>query len=470
MAPSPNLIIVSNRLPITIQKLNPEGYACSQSTGGLAGALSGLAKSMPFRWFGWPGLEIRQDDEGLVRQKAAEYNVLPIFLENNLAHRYYNGFSNSILWPLFHYQLHEMVRIDKADWNAYVEVNLLFAKVIASQLNDGDIVWIHDYHLMLLPQFLRERTRQSGINFKIGFFLHTPFPSYEVFRILPMKKKILTALLHCNLIGFHTESYAKHFVDTCCQILKLFTSSSHVQFHSSNVAVGVFPIGIEPERFAQTIQKSGVQERIRALSRRYQGAKLIVSVDRLDYIKGVPQKLKALEIFLTEYPEWVGKVVLMQVAVPTREDVEEYQSLKTEVNELVGRLNGKYGSIEFSPVSFLNRSLDFEEIVALYAVSDICLVSSTRDGMNLVCLEYIACQRLRHGSLVLSEFAGAAEALDGGIIFNPWDVEEFVDAIQEALTMGEEERAKNFQKLEEYVIRNTSAAWGKKFTDCLIKA
>ncbi|KAB8069157.1 alpha, alpha-trehalose-phosphate synthase 2 (trehalose-6-phosphate UDP-glucose phosphate glucosyltransferase) tpsB [Aspergillus leporis] len=470
MAPPPSLIIVSNRLPITIKKLKTGSYECSQSTGGLAGALGGLAKSMPFRWFGWPGLEIPQEDEELVRQKTVDYDVLPIFLDNDLANKYYNGFSNSTLWPLFHYQLHEMGRIDKADWDAYVEVNLLFAKVITSQLNDGDSIWIHDYHLMLLPQFLRESTRQTGMKVKIGFFLHTPFPSCEVYRILPMRKKILTALLHCDLVGFHTESYARHFLCSCSEILKLPTSSSHAEFQCSNVAVGVFPIGIQPERFAETIQKHGVQERIRDLSRRYQGAKLIVSVDRLDYIKGVPQKLHALETFLTQYPEWVGKVVLMQVAVPTREDVEEYQSLKAEVNELVGRLNGKHGSIEFSPVSFLYRSLDFEEIVALYAASDVCLVSSTRDGMNLVSLEYIASQRLKHGSLVLSEFTGAAEVLDGGIIFNPWDVEESVDAIHGALTMGEEERAKNFKKLEEYVMRNTSAAWGKKFTDCLMKA
>ncbi|KAL4766983.1 alpha, alpha-trehalose-phosphate synthase 2 [Aspergillus nidulans var. acristatus] len=470
MAPPPSLIIVSNRLPITIKKLNPEGYECSQSTGGLAGALGGIAKSMPFRWFGWPGLEIPQDAEVIVRQKAAEYNVLPVFLNNHLAQKYYNGFSNSILWPLFHYQLHEMVRMDKDDWDAYVEVNLLFAKVITSQLNDGDVIWIHDYHLMLLPQFLRESTRQAGMKIKIGFFLHTPFPSCKVFRILPIKKKILTVLLHCNLVGFHTKSYASHFLSSCSQILKLYTRSSHVQFHSLNVTVGVFPIGIEPERFSETIQKSSVQERIWVLSRRYKDAKLIVSVDRLDYIKGVPQKLKALETFLTQYPEWVGKVVLMQVAVPTREDVEEYKGLKMEVNELVGRLNGKHGSIEFSPVSFLNRSLDFEGIVALYAASDACLVSSTRDGMNLVCLEYIACQRLKQGSLVLSEFASAAEVLDGGIIFNPWDVEESVGAIHEPLTIGEEERVRIFKSQEEYVLRNTSAAWGKEFTDCLMKA
>ncbi|KAJ6000999.1 trehalose-6-P synthase/phosphatase complex synthase subunit [Penicillium waksmanii] len=420
MPADPRLIIISNRLPVTIKLVNGS-YECSQSTGGLAGALSGLGKSMPFRWFGWPGLEIPQEDEELVSQKVAEHNVLPIFLDN------------STLWPLFHYQLHEMGRIDKAAWEAYYEVNLLFAKVITSQLHDGDTIWIHDYHLMLLPQFLREITQQSGLKVKIGFFLHTPFPSSEVYRILPMRKKILTGVLHCDLIGFHTASYARHFLSSCSEVL---------------VAVGAFPIGIQPERFADAVHGNDVQERIRMLLQRYQGAKLIVSVDRLDYIKGLPQKLHALEVFLARYPEWVGKVVLMQVAVPTRQDVEEYQSLRAEVNELVGRINGKY-------VSFLYRALDFEEIVALYAVSDVCLVSSTRDGMNLVSLEYTASQRLKHGSLVLSEFTGAAEVLDGSIVFNPWDVEESVDALRTALTMEEKERAANFHKLEEHVIRNT---------------
>lgn len=262
MSSHSNLIIVSNRLPITIKKLESRNYECSQSTGGLAGALSGLTKSMPFRWFGWPGLGIPREDEELVTQKVAEYNVLPIFLDNALADKYYNGFSSqfpllyrlfeqivrcwtlcdcinhihacvdiscidSTLWPLFHYQLHEMSRIDKAAWDAYYDVNLLFAKVIIPELHDGDTVWIHDYHLMLLPQFLRESTRQSGIEVKIGFFLHTPFPSSEVYRILPMRKKILTGLLHCDLVGFHTISYARHFLNSCSEILWVAAASTN---------------------------------------------------------------------------------------------------------------------------------------------------------------------------------------------------------------------------------------------------
>ncbi|KAJ5642234.1 trehalose-6-P synthase/phosphatase complex synthase subunit, partial [Penicillium lividum] len=311
------LIIVSNRLPITIKKSENGIYECSQSTGGLAGALGGLAKSMPFH---------SQEDEELVRQKVAKYNVQPIFLDSGLANKYYNGFSNSTLWPLFHYQLHEMGRIDKDAWDAYYEVNFFFAEVITSQLRDGDSIWIHDYHLMLLPQFLRERTQLSGLKVKIGFFLHTPFPSSEVYRILRMRERILAGLLHCDLVGFHTTSYVRHILSSCSIILhfprKLPKNSGHVHFNGSSVAVVAFPIGIQPERFTEMIKENDVQQRIRILSQRYQGAKLIVSVDRLDYTKGIPQKLHALETFLSRYPEWVGKVVLMQVAVPTRQDVE----------------------------------------------------------------------------------------------------------------------------------------------------
>jgi trehalose 6-phosphate synthase len=246
------------------------------------------------------------------------------------------------------------------------------------------------------------------------------------------------------------------------------------------VTVAAFPIGIDPEKFVEGLQKPKVQARIAALERKFEGVKLIVGVDRLDYIKGVPQKLHALEVFLTEHPEWIGKVVLVQVAVPSRQDVEEYQNLRAVVNELVGRINGKFGrlivqgvaslrinkklgTIEFMPIHFLHQSVSFEELTALYAVSDVCLVSSTRDGMNLVSYEYIATQAKRHGVMILSEFTGAAQSLNGSLIVNPWNTEELAGAIWEAVTMGEEQREINFKKLEKYVFKYTSAWWGESF-------
>jgi trehalose 6-phosphate synthase len=247
------------------------------------------------------------------------------------------------------------------------------------------------------------------------------------------------------------------------------TTPNGVEFRGKYVTVAAFPIGIDPEKFVDALEEKSVQDRIAVLERKFEGVKLIVGVDRLDYIKGVPQKLHALEVFLTEHPEWIGKVVLVQVAVPSRQDVEEYQNLRAVVNELVGRINGKFGTIEFMPIHFLHQSVAFEELTALYAVSDACLVSSTRDGMNLVSYEYIATQRKRHGVMILSEFTGAAQSLNGALIVNPWNTEELAGAIHDAVTMSPEQREINFKKLEKYVFKYTSAWWGESFVSELVK-
>ena len=358
------------------------------------------------------------------------------------------------MWPLFHYHPGE-ITFDESAWDAYTEANRLFAKAVAKDVQDNDMVWVHDYHLMLMPAMLREELGNTKQNVKIGFFLHTPFPISEIYRILPVRNEILLGVLHCDLIGFHTYDYARHFLSSCSRILGLATTPNGVEFQGKVVTVGAFPIGIDPEKFDEGLQKPKVQERIAALEKKFQGVKLIVGVDRLDYIKGVPQKLHALEVFLTEHPEWIGKVVLVQVAVPSRQDVEEYQNLRAVVNELVGRINGKFGTIEFMPIHFMHKSVSFDELIALYAVSDVCLVSSTRDGMNLVSYEYIATQEKRHGVMILSEFTGAAQSLNGSLIVNPWNTEELADAIHDAVTMGDEQRSLNYQKLSKYVRKYT---------------
>lgn len=374
--------------------------------------------------------------------------------------------ADSILWPLFHYHPGE-ITFDEAAWVAYQEVNRLFAKTVIKDVQDGDLIWVHDYHLMLLPQMLREMMGQSRKNVRIGFFLHTPFPSSEIYRILPVREQLLTGLLDCDLIGFHTYDYARHFLSSCSRILDTPTTPNGVEWKGNLVTVGVFPIGIDPEKFFDGLKKESVQQRIATLRRKFDGVKLIVGVDRLDYIKGVPQKLHALEVFLTEHPEWIGKVVLVQVAVPSRQDVEEYQNLRAVVNELVGRINGKFGTIEFMPIHFLHQSVTFDELTALYAVSDACLVSSTRDGMNLVSYEYIATQEENHGVMILSEFTGAAQSLNGSLIVNPWNTEELANAIHDAVTMSPEQRRSNYKKLEHYVVNYTSAWWGKTFVAAL---
>lgn len=457
------LLLVSNRLPTTIKRLENGSYAFSMSSGGLVTGLSGLAKATTFQWYGWPGLEVPEAEAGpMVKRLSEDYCAVPVFIGDDLADKHYNGFSNSILWPLFHYHPGE-ITFDESAWKAYKEVNRLFAKTMAKDVQDGDLIWVHDYHLMLLPEMLREEIGNSMKNVKIGFFLHTPFPSSEIYRILPVREELLHGVLHCDLIGFHTYDYARHFLSSCSRILDLPTTPNGVEYHSKHVTVAAFPIGIDPEKFVDGLEKKTVKDRISVLERKFEGIKLIVGVDRLDYIKGVPQKLHALEVFLTEHPEWIGKVVLVQVAVPSRQDVEEYQNLRAVVNELVGRINGKFGTVEFMPIHFLHRSVSFDELAALYAVSDACLVSSTRDGMNLVSYEYIATQRKRHGVMILSEFTGAAQSLNGALIVNPWSTEELAGAIHDAVTMNHEQREANFKKLEKYVFKYTSAWWGESF-------
>ncbi|KAL2256237.1 hypothetical protein VTK26DRAFT_1955 [Humicola hyalothermophila] len=462
-ASSGRLLLISNRLPITIKRSEDGQYTFSMSSGGLVTGLSGLSKTTSFQWYGWPGLEVPEAEAGPMRQQLKEkYNAIPVFVDDELADRHYNGFANSILWPLFHYHPGE-ITFDESAWTAYREVNRLFAKAVIEDVHDGDLIWVHDYHLMLLPQMLREEIGNSKKNIKIGFFLHTPFPSSEIYRILPVREQLLLGVLDCDLIGFHTYDYARHFLSSCSRILSTPTTPNGVDWNGRFVTVGAFPIGIDPEKFVEGLKKPSVQNRIAALKRKFEGVKLIVGVDRLDYIKGVPQKLHALEVFLTEHPEWIGKIVLVQVAVPSRQDVEEYQNLRAVVNELVGRINGRFGTIEFMPIHFLHQSVSFDELTALYAVSDVCLVSSTRDGMNLVSYEYIATQRERHGVMILSEFTGAAQSLNGSLIVNPWNTEELANAIHDAVTMSPEQREANFRKLERYVFKYTSAWWGQSF-------
>ncbi|KAK3904481.1 glycosyltransferase [Staphylotrichum tortipilum] len=460
---SGRLLLISNRLPITIKRSDDGQYSFSMSSGGLVTGLSGLSKATSFQWYGWPGLEVPEADAGPMREQLKEkYNAIPVFVDDELADRHYNGFANSILWPLFHYHPGE-ITFDESAWAAYRDVNRLFAKEVAKDVQDGDLVWVHDYHLMLLPEMLREEIGDTKKNVKIGFFLHTPFPSSEIYRILPVREQLLLGILDCDLIGFHTYDYARHFLSSCSRILSTQTTPNGVDWNGRFVTVGAFPIGIDPEKFVDGLQKQSVQNRIAALRRKFEGVKLIVGVDRLDYIKGVPQKLHALEVFLTEHPEWIGKIVLVQVAVPSRQDVEEYQNLRAVVNELVGRINGKFGTIEFMPIHFLHQSVSFDELTALYAMSDVCLVSSTRDGMNLVSYEYIATQRERHGVMILSEFTGAAQSLNGSLIVNPWNTEELANAIHDAVTMSPDQREANFRKLERYVFKYTSAWWGQSF-------
>ncbi|KAI3551392.1 glycosyltransferase family 20 [Colletotrichum abscissum] len=265
------LLLLSNRLPITIKRSDDGSYSFSMSSGGLVTGLSGLSKTTSFQWYGWPGLEVPENEiAGMKQRLKDEYDAHPVFIDDELADKHYNGFSNSILWPLFHYHPGE-ITFDESAWAAYREVNRLFAKAVVQDVQDGDLIWVHDYHLMLLPEMLREEIGDSKKNVKIGFFLHTPFPSSEIYRILPVREALLTGVLDCDLIGFHTYDYARHFLSSCSRILGTPTTPNGVDYNGKFVTVGAFPIGIDPEKFVEGLKKPKVQERIDALTRKFNG-------------------------------------------------------------------------------------------------------------------------------------------------------------------------------------------------------
>ncbi|KAJ6024882.1 hypothetical protein N7540_005679 [Penicillium herquei] len=462
-----NLIIVSNRLPLSVKRVDGS-FQSSISSGGLVTALSGLTKSTQFRWFGWPGLEVKDnEDRKDVCQSLAEHNASPVFLDSDLAHEHYNGFSNRILWPILHYQ--SGVTFDDGPWQAYKRVNELFADEICQAAENGTLIWIHDYHLMLLPELLRARLQNQRKSCAIGFSLHTPFPAGDFWRNLPVRKHLIDGLLASDLLGFHTDEYKQNFIDTCASLLGARTEiPNQIQYKNRLVCIDQFIVGIDPLKFTDTLQSPEVKDRIQTLEERYKGVRVIVGVDRLDHIKGLTQKLKGFDAFLDDHPELRNKVVLIQVAVPSREDVKEYQELETELSTLAGKINGKHASPEGTPLLYMHRSVPFTELAALYSIADACLLTSTRDGMNLVSFEYVACQEKRHGVLVLSEFAGAASFMrDGSICFHPANKTEMSEALYAALHLDKDERRRKYEYLRDFVHKYTSARWGQTFIEKL---
>lgn len=465
------LIMASNRLPVSITKSKDGNWEFKMSSGGLVTALSGLKQELPFIWVGWVGIYVPQEErEELSTILINDHGLYPVFLEEELVNNYYNGFCNDILWPLFHYtplptfQPGRALKFDTCLWSAYLEANRKFADAIIAAYQPGDLCWIHDYHLMNVPEMLRKSIPDA----QIGWFLHTPFPASDIYRILPVRREILQGLLMADLIGFHTYDYARHFLSACSRVVGFQAAPGGVHIDGHFASIGVFPIGIEPEVFSTTLRKPNVTKRISELKKRFQGKRVLIGVDRLDYIKGMPHKLAAIEVLLKKYPKWRDQIVFVQIAVPSRTDVIEYKRLCSEVNQMVGRINGTYGSFEFSPVHYLFRSVSLDELCALYSIADACIVSSVRDGMNLVSYEYVVCQQKRCGVLILSEFAGSAQSLSGAMRVNPWDSEEFADCINRALSLSWTERKLKQENLYRYICRNTASFWGQSFVSGLL--
>ncbi|KEF58144.1 uncharacterized protein A1O9_06068 [Exophiala aquamarina CBS 119918] len=463
------VIVVANRLPITV-KPQPDGnFDYSMSSGGLVSGLRSLAKAVDFKWFGWPGIDVHRNDKDAVRRDLQHgFDAVPVFLDSQLAERHYNGFSNSVLWPLLH-RMPDKVISEESWSSAYQEVNEVFADNILPYVEDDDIIWVHDYHLLLLPGILRQRMTKKK-NLRIGFFLHTPFPSEDFFSILPFREAICQSLLSCDVVGFHTNGYARDFVESACTVLEgVSVSPNDLHYEDRKVIVHGFPIGIEPNEFKVRLSAEETQTELAKLESSFEGQKIIVGVDRLDYIKGIPQKLKAFDRFLTKNPDWLGKVTLIQLAIPTRSDVGTYQKLREEVERLVGHINGKHGSFSHTPIHYLYRSVQPEHLCALYAASDVCIISSVQDGLNMVSYEYSACQAKKKGVLVMSQYAGAAKTLPACVGVNPWDTPRFAEIIRESLTMPQEERDSRHRANGKVVDGWTSVKWGISFLNTVVR-
>ncbi|KAB2081846.1 hypothetical protein ES319_A05G158800v1 [Gossypium barbadense] len=460
------LLVVANRLPVSAVRRGVDSWHLEISVGGLVSALLGV-KEFETRWIGWAGVNVPDEIGQRALIKAlAEKRCIPVFLDEEIVHQYYNGYCNNILWPLFHYlglpqeDRLATTRSFQSQFDAYKKANQMFAEVVKEHYVEGDVVWCHDYHLMFLPKCLKERNRKM----KVGWFLHTPFPSSEIHRTLPSRLELLRSVLAADLVGFHTYDYARHFVSACTRILGLEGTPEGVEDQGRLTRVAAFPIGIDSDRFIRALELPQVQDHMKELKERFAGRKVMLGVDRLDMIKGIPQKILAFEKFLEENPNWRDKVVLLQIAVPTRTDVPEYQKLTSQVHEIVGRINGRFGTLTAVPIHHLDRSLDFHALCALYAVTDVALVTSLRDGMNLVSYEFVACQASKKGVLILSEFAGAAQSLGAGaILVNPWNVTEVASSIGYALNMPADEREKRHHHNFVHVTTHTSQEWAATF-------
>lgn len=454
------LIIVSNRLPVSVT-LDGRDFKLKRSPGGLATGLASFHETHGSVWVGWPGAFVPTEDTGTrarITRRLAAIRCQPVFLSRSELDDYYRGFSNRTIWPLFHY-FPALVEPTWPFWRSYRAVNERFADRVADVWREGDLIWVHDYHLMLVPALLRARLKTAAI----GFFLHIPFPSSEVFRLLPWRRELLEGVVGADLIGFHTYGYARHFLSCIRHILGLEHRFDRVAVDSRSVVVDVFPMGIDYERFNQGAAAIAVRRPKSDVAKSSPGRKLILSLDRLDYTKGIGERLESYDAFLEQQPEYRGKVELILLVVPSRTRVKRYQDLREQVDRAVGRINGRYGGIGWTPVHYLYRSEPFERLVALYESADVALVTPLRDGMNLVAKEYVACQVDGRGVLVLSETAGAAEELAEALVVNPYDRLQNVAALAQALSMPEGEQVRRMHSMQHRLRRYDVRAWAADF-------
>ncbi|MCD8349348.1 MAG: bifunctional alpha,alpha-trehalose-phosphate synthase (UDP-forming)/trehalose-phosphatase [Planctomycetaceae bacterium] len=458
-------VIISNRLPVTV-KHTPSGLQFSRSGGGLATGLDSLKTDVPKHWLGWCGVHVDEASEReAIDAKLAEDLLHPVYLSQRQIEEFYEGYSNSTIWPLCHYFYSYIVYNEKYR-RAYWEVNELFCQEALKVVEPGDLVWVQDYQLMLLPAMIRERVPDVGI----GYFHHIPFPSYELFRCLPERSDILRGLLGADLVGFHTHDYMRHFISAAYRVLNVECQVNEVQLFDRVSETEAFPMGINYDLYHNAITTPAVEtiaEGMRAIAG---DTKVVLSVDRLDYSKGILVRLRSFANFLENHPEFRGKASLVMVVVPSRDTVEMYADLKTDIDREVGALNGRFASVGWIPVHYFYRSFSFNELAALYHTADVALVTPLRDGMNLVAKEYVAAKRDKPGVLILSEMAGAADELRQAIIVNPTDTKQIEEALLQALTMSEDDQMAALRPMQELLERRTVDVWAQEFMDELRRA
>jgi len=457
------LLIVSNRLPVTV-KLEGNRVSAAPSSGGLATGLRGPHERSGGLWIGWPGDVTRLSPEQRAELEAslAAQRTVPIYLTTGEVARYYEGYANGVLWPLFHYLL-ERIPLESADWEPYRRVNERFADAVEARYRDGDIIWVHDYQLMLLPALLRRRLPRA----RIGFFLHIPFPSDEIFRTLPQRSALLEGLLGADLIGFHTLSYVRHFASSLSQVLGLEADVDRLWYGGREIRLGAWPMGIDANEFAALGDAPEVTQEAERLRHAMKEPHLFLGIDRLDYTKGIPRRLLTMERMLEREPALRGKVRLLQLSVPSRDKVVAYQEYRREVEQLAGRINGAHATVDSVPIHYLYRSVSAKQLAALYRAADVMLVTPLRDGMNLVAKEFVATRTDEDGVLVLSELAGAASELGEALRVNPYDLDHTAATIRRAMTMPREERRARMRALRQRVATWDVHRWAESYLEAL---
>ena len=466
-------IIVSNRLPIKISNLD-KSFEFSSTSGGLATGMKSIHKKNNFLWIGWPGIDKKSlgDNLNKAEKLLLKKNYIPVFLRKKEINDFYYGISNEALWPLFHYFI-EFSKFNKSHWASYVNVNKKFADCVIKYAKKGDIVWVHDYQLLLCPKIIK--TKRPDLT--VGFFLHIPFPSFEIFRIFPWREKLLEGILGSDLIGFHTYDYVRHFLSSVKRILRYDVIFNKIIVGSREVLVDTFPMGIDYAKYNDAASEKYKQKKsemselsiqLKDHKKTSNDSKLILSIDRLDYTKGVINRIKAFEIFLTNNPEYRNKVRLIMLTVPSRSDVSDYVKLKKQTDEIVGRVNGKFASVNWTPIWYYYRSMSFDELIDLYTISDIAMITPVRDGMNLVAKEFVATRVKGDGVLILSEMAGASKELYESLTVNPFDLNKMSDAILKAINMPKKEQIERNSSMQERLSRYTVNYWANDFMQNLI--